>query len=168
GCPWDRAQTRLTLRPYLVEEIYELLEAVEHGDPAAQRAETGDALFLLLLMTRIAREGPPVIVVHPDRQQRGGRLEPGHRHEAALGRIEHAVAVAGLEDEGAFVDILAPDVEIEDREREAGAVLDHLVGEARGHTLAAWLSVEVACSHTDGADLRVLAQPAFGVVHGSP
>ena len=56
GCPWDRAQTRLTLRPYLVEEIYELLEAVEHGDPAAQRAETGDALFLLLLMTRIARE----------------------------------------------------------------------------------------------------------------
>lgn len=56
GCPWDRAQTRLTLRPYLVEEIYELLEAIEQGDPAGQCAELGDALFLLLMIARIARE----------------------------------------------------------------------------------------------------------------
>jgi len=56
GCPWDRAQTRLSLRPYLVEEIYELLEAIEQGDAKAQCAELGDALFLLLLMARIANE----------------------------------------------------------------------------------------------------------------
>ncbi len=56
GCPWDRAQTRLSLRPYLVEEIYELLEAVEAGDAAGQCAELGDSLFLLLLMARVARE----------------------------------------------------------------------------------------------------------------
>jgi MazG family protein len=56
GCPWDRAQTRLSLRPYLVEEIYELLEAIEQGDPESQRAELGDSLFLLILIARIAKE----------------------------------------------------------------------------------------------------------------
>jgi tetrapyrrole methylase family protein / MazG family protein len=56
GCPWDRSQTRLSLRPYLVEEVYELIEAIEAGDVAGQRSETGDALFLLLMMIRIASE----------------------------------------------------------------------------------------------------------------
>jgi ATP diphosphatase len=56
GCPWDRAQTRLSLRPYLVEEIYELIEAIETDDVDAQRTEMGDALFLLLLMARVAQE----------------------------------------------------------------------------------------------------------------
>jgi ATP diphosphatase len=56
GCPWDRAQTRLSLRPYLVEEVYELLEAIEQDQREAQCSETGDVLFLLLMMTRIASE----------------------------------------------------------------------------------------------------------------
>jgi ATP diphosphatase len=56
GCPWDRDQSRMSLRPYLVEEIYELLEAIEQDDPEAQCAELGDSLFLLLLMARIAGE----------------------------------------------------------------------------------------------------------------
>src|SRR2546430_9087616 len=38
-CPWDRAQTRETLRPYLVEEALELDQALRHGEPAALRDE---------------------------------------------------------------------------------------------------------------------------------
>src|SRR5947208_3712133 len=44
-CPWDRAQTRETLRPYLVEEALELDQALRHGEPAALRDELGDLLL---------------------------------------------------------------------------------------------------------------------------
>ncbi len=56
GCPWDRAQTRRSLVPYLVEETYEVAEAVERSQPWAQCAELGDLLYLLLMMVRIAEE----------------------------------------------------------------------------------------------------------------
>src|SRR5947208_12355943 len=46
-CPWDRAQTRETLRPYLVEEALELDQALRHGEPAALRDELGDLLLHL-------------------------------------------------------------------------------------------------------------------------
>src|SRR6266542_3216828 len=44
-CPWDRAQTRATLRPYLVEEALELDRALADGAPAALRDELGDLLL---------------------------------------------------------------------------------------------------------------------------
>lgn len=50
-CAWDRAQTRETLRPYLVEEVLELDQAIAGGDPAAIRDEAGD--FLLHLAWQI-------------------------------------------------------------------------------------------------------------------
>src|SRR5438034_5234555 len=46
-CPWDRAQTRETLRPYLVEEALELDQALRHGESAALRDELGDLLLHL-------------------------------------------------------------------------------------------------------------------------
>src|SRR6185295_20144653 len=45
GCPWDREQTPQSLRPYLLEEVYEVLEAIDGGDPAAIRDELGDLLL---------------------------------------------------------------------------------------------------------------------------
>ena len=42
GCPWDREQTPESLRPYVIEEAYEVLEAIECGDPDALRDELGD------------------------------------------------------------------------------------------------------------------------------
>ena len=42
GCPWDREQTHRSLRPYLIEEAYEAVEAIDSGDPAAG-AETAIA-----------------------------------------------------------------------------------------------------------------------------
>ncbi|MFV8756498.1 nucleoside triphosphate pyrophosphohydrolase [Nannocystaceae bacterium ST9] len=58
GCPWDREQTLATLRPYLLEEAHEVLEAIEHGDPEDHRRELGDLLFQIVFHSAIReREG---------------------------------------------------------------------------------------------------------------
>jgi tetrapyrrole methylase family protein/MazG family protein len=56
GCPWDREQTRESLRPYLVEEAYEVLEAIEAAQPEALREELGDLLFQVVFHAQIAEE----------------------------------------------------------------------------------------------------------------
>jgi XTP/dITP diphosphohydrolase len=58
GCPWDAVQTHETLRQYLVEETYELLDAIEDGDRAALREELGDVLLQVLFHSRVAAEHP--------------------------------------------------------------------------------------------------------------
>jgi uncharacterized protein YabN with tetrapyrrole methylase and pyrophosphatase domain len=55
-CPWDRAQTRETLRPYLVEEALELDQALGDGDPAAIRGEVSDLLLHLAFQLVLAEE----------------------------------------------------------------------------------------------------------------
>jgi tetrapyrrole methylase family protein/MazG family protein len=56
GCPWDREQTRKTLRPFLVEETYEVLEALDTGESARIMEELGDLLFQVVFHVEIARE----------------------------------------------------------------------------------------------------------------
>jgi tetrapyrrole methylase family protein/MazG family protein len=56
GCPWDREQTLATLRPYVLEETYEVLEALDSGDPEAHREELGDLLLQIVFQARIAEE----------------------------------------------------------------------------------------------------------------
>jgi len=56
GCPWDRAQTPETLRPYVLEEAYEVLEAIDHGADAELKKELGDLLFQVVLLARMAEE----------------------------------------------------------------------------------------------------------------
>ncbi|HOT45896.1 MAG TPA: nucleoside triphosphate pyrophosphohydrolase [Spirochaetota bacterium] len=56
GCPWDRKQTHESLRPYLIEEAYEALDAIESGDPVHIREELGDILLQIYLHAEIARE----------------------------------------------------------------------------------------------------------------
>jgi MazG family protein len=56
GCPWDREQTRTSLKPYLIEETYEVLEAIESGAPEALREELGDLLFQVVFHAEIAAE----------------------------------------------------------------------------------------------------------------
>ncbi len=50
GCPWDRAQTVESLAPYVVEEAWELLDAVRHGDNGAVVEELGDTLMVIFLL----------------------------------------------------------------------------------------------------------------------
>ena len=56
GCPWDREQTHLTLRTYLIEEAYEVLEAIEDGDSKNLAEELGDLLLQVLFHADMARE----------------------------------------------------------------------------------------------------------------
>jgi tetrapyrrole methylase family protein/MazG family protein/ATP diphosphatase len=56
GCPWDKKQTPQSILTYLLEEAYELQEAVESGDFQAIREELGDLVFLALFLTHIYQE----------------------------------------------------------------------------------------------------------------
>lgn len=56
GCPWDREQTLESLRPYLLEETYEALDAIESGDSHDLKEELGDLLFEIVFLARVAEE----------------------------------------------------------------------------------------------------------------
>jgi XTP/dITP diphosphohydrolase len=58
GCPWDAAQTHESLTRYLLEEAYEVIEALETGDLVLLREELGDLLLQVLFHARIAEEEP--------------------------------------------------------------------------------------------------------------
>lgn len=56
GCPWDKKQTRESLKPFILEEAYELLEAIDEGDPGKIKEELGDLLFQIVFQSQIAKE----------------------------------------------------------------------------------------------------------------
>ncbi|GAB4555104.1 MAG: hypothetical protein Tsb0014_47800 [Pleurocapsa sp.] len=56
GCPWDLAQTPQTLIPYVIEEAYEVVDAIQTGDKNAIAEELGDLLLQVVLQTQIASE----------------------------------------------------------------------------------------------------------------
>jgi MazG family protein len=56
GCPWDKKQTPETLKPYLLEEVYELLEAIDKEKPAEIRDELGDLLLQVVFLAQIYSE----------------------------------------------------------------------------------------------------------------
>ena len=58
GCPWDAEQTHESLRRFLIEETYELIDAIDAGEREALREELGDVLLQVLFHARIAAEDP--------------------------------------------------------------------------------------------------------------
>jgi nucleoside triphosphate diphosphatase len=56
GCPWDREQTHESLKPNLLEETYEVLEAIDHGDPGHLSEELGDVLLQVLFHAQLEAE----------------------------------------------------------------------------------------------------------------
>ena len=56
SCPWDREQTHMSLVRYLIEETYEVVEAIEHGDDADLCEELGDLLFQIVFHSQLATE----------------------------------------------------------------------------------------------------------------
>jgi XTP/dITP diphosphohydrolase len=56
GCPWDREQDHMTLRWHAVEEVYELLDAIEAGDDHEMEEELGDLLLQVVFHCQLARE----------------------------------------------------------------------------------------------------------------
>jgi tetrapyrrole methylase family protein/MazG family protein len=95
GCPWDRRQTHESLKPYLLEEAYEVLETIDHGDMTKLKEELGDVLLQVLFHSQIAEEsarftitdvlqllGDKLIRRHPhvfgSERQAGPSLNPDH------------------------------------------------------------------------------------------
>jgi tetrapyrrole methylase family protein / MazG family protein len=56
GCPWDRKQTPESLKPFLIEECYEVVDALDDGSPDKIKEELGDLLFQIMFHARIAEE----------------------------------------------------------------------------------------------------------------
>lgn len=56
GCPWDREQTSESIKPYLVEETYEVLEAIDEQDPAKLKEELGDLMLQIVFHAQMAQE----------------------------------------------------------------------------------------------------------------
>ena len=56
GCPWDREQTHDTLRPYLIEEAYEVLDALDSGDARHIAEELGDLLLQVVFHAQLGAE----------------------------------------------------------------------------------------------------------------
>lgn len=56
GCPWDKEQTRESLKPFIVEEAYEVLEAIDENNTVAIKEELGDLLFQIVFQCQIAKE----------------------------------------------------------------------------------------------------------------
>lgn len=55
GCPWDREQTMESLRPFVVEEAHEVVDAIDRGSPEDLRQELGDLLLQIVFLTELAR-----------------------------------------------------------------------------------------------------------------
>jgi MazG family protein len=56
GCPWDREQTLESLKTYIIEEAYEVVDAIDGGDPATLSGELGDLLFQIVFAAQVAHE----------------------------------------------------------------------------------------------------------------
>lgn len=56
NCPWDREQTRESIKPFLIEETYEVVEAIDENNPLKIKEELGDLLFQIVFQCEIAKE----------------------------------------------------------------------------------------------------------------
>ncbi|MDI6739058.1 MAG: nucleoside triphosphate pyrophosphohydrolase [Candidatus Edwardsbacteria bacterium] len=75
GCPWDRVQTHNSLKPYLIEEAYEVVDAIDEGDPDKIKEELGDLLGQILFHAQMATEKKlftvdNAIVAHAEKMKR--------------------------------------------------------------------------------------------------
>ncbi|UCH51114.1 MAG: nucleoside triphosphate pyrophosphohydrolase [Chloroflexota bacterium] len=82
GCPWDKKQTHTTLKPYLIEECYEVLQALDDGTSQKLCEELGDLLLQIMLHAQIANEAGKFDI---DDVARGISDKLIHRHPHVFG-----------------------------------------------------------------------------------
>jgi MazG family protein len=92
GCPWDLEQTLETLRPYVLEETYEVLEALDAGDAAAHREELGDLLLQIVFQARL-REEAGLFAFADVADAISDKLVSRHPHVFAGGQVKDAEEV---------------------------------------------------------------------------
>lgn len=119
GCPWDRKQTHSTLKRYLLEETYELLDALDREAPAAIAEELGDLLLQILLHAQIGLEEGEFNMVD---------VLSGI-HEKIVRRHPHIFADARVEDEAGVIAVWE---QIKAREREDKGETERSAGMLEG------------------------------------
>ncbi len=98
GCPWDRKQTHASLKPYLLEEAYEALEAIDAGDDEELCKELGDVLLQIVFHAEIAREEQR-FDIHDVARAIVDKLVRRHPHVFADTQVSGADEVVGNWDE---------------------------------------------------------------------
>jgi MazG family protein len=93
GCPWDVLQTDSTIRMYLLEEAYEVLDAIERGGPEDVCQELGDLLFQILFLVSLAEERGEFDLVEV-LEQITEKMRYRHPHVFGQTKVESAVDVA--------------------------------------------------------------------------
>lgn len=89
GCPWDAQQTHESLRPYLLEEAYEVLEAIDDSDPGRLSGELGDLLLQVVFHAELARERGDFDVADVCRKI-SDKLQYRHPHVFGTVEVENA------------------------------------------------------------------------------
>jgi MazG family protein len=92
GCPWDREQTLESLRPYLIEEAFEVLEAIETGTPAEHCEELGDLLMNIVFHAAL-REQEGAFTIDDVVRSISDKLVRRHPHVFAEAQAESAEQV---------------------------------------------------------------------------
>lgn len=106
-CPWDRAQTRETIRPYLIEEVFELDHAVAEGDPVAIREEVADLLLHLAWQLVLAEEEGE-FTAQDVAQDLERKMRRRHPHLFDLGPLEQWESLKRKERARGVLDDLPP------------------------------------------------------------
>jgi MazG family protein len=94
GCPWDREQTIDTLKPFVLEETYEVLEAIDRHDHAALAEELGDFVFEAVFLAQMESEAGHFTIAD-SLQQIADKLLRRHPHVFRRGEGEAALDTAG-------------------------------------------------------------------------
>jgi tetrapyrrole methylase family protein / MazG family protein len=130
GCPWDREQTHLSLRPYLLEETYELLEAIESGSADDISEELGDVLLQVFMHHAIAQEAGEFSIAEVAQRVTAKMV---HRHPHVFGDVE----VAGADE------VLSNWEGLKQRESQKQGRISALEGAPRSLPALAWaLSIQ--------------------------
>lgn len=95
GCPWDRQQTPASASPYILEEAYEAVEAVESGRAEPARAELGDLIFQAVFMANLYEEAGSFTLAEVLEEARA-KMTRRHPHVFGQARAADAGEVKGL------------------------------------------------------------------------
>ena len=93
GCPWDKVQTRESLKPYLIEEAYETLEALDGNNPEEIKEELGDLLYQILFHAKIS-ENKKEFNITDVIESISNKMEHRHPHVFKKGTLETPDQVA--------------------------------------------------------------------------
>src|SRR5207253_10882674 len=94
GCPWDREQTIDTLKPFVLEETYEVLEAIDRHDHAELREELGDFVFEAVFLAQLEGEAGHFTIAD-SLKSIGDKLVRRHPHVFARAEAQTPVDSAG-------------------------------------------------------------------------